>query len=206
MTGPGPNAAAIRKLIDRILDRWPNHKKTAAQLREYAADIRTLVERFGFDRVQAAAEEARIRKSFLPEPAELFELLPPVPEGIKPKLSGPDPSCRECGGSGWKDVPGPDRRVTRCHCKAPTAATKSAFVPDIEPLHAVLKDAVERMKTMDPGPDDPKRQAELKERIARDQADKEARRQRTKQDAAIRDILPSLQTETGEDAECETVQ
>jgi hypothetical protein len=63
MSGPGPNAAAVRKLIDRILDRWPNHKKTAAQLREYAADIRTLVERFGFNRVQAAADEARIRKS-----------------------------------------------------------------------------------------------------------------------------------------------
>jgi hypothetical protein len=160
MSGPGPNAAAVRKLIDRILDRWPNHKKTAAQLREYAADIRTLVERFGFNRVQAAADEARIRKSFLPEPAELFELLPAVPECAKRKPPEPDPNCRDCSGSGWKNVPGADRRVTRCHCKAPTVATKPAFAPDIAPLHAVLKQAVERMQTMDPAPaPDPRRHA-----------------------------------------------
>ena len=207
MSGPGPNAAAVRKLIDRILDRWPNHKKTAAQLREYAADVRTLVERFGFDRVQTAADEARIRKSFLPEPAELFELLPPVPERARPKALEPDPNCRDCGGSGWKNVPGPDRRVTRCHCNAQAVAPKPVFAPDIEPLHTVLKQAVERMKTMDPAPtSDPKRHAEVEERIARDAAEKEARRQRTKQDAAIRDILPSLQTETGEDSEWEMVQ
>lgn len=37
-------------------------------------------------------------------------------------------------------------------------------------------------------------------------SDKEARRQRTKQDEAIRDIVPSLQTETSEAAEYETLQ
>jgi hypothetical protein len=207
MSGHGPNAAAVRKLIDRILDRWPNQKKTAAQVRDYAADIRTLVERFGFNRVQAAADEARIRKSFLPEPAELFELLPPVPDSAKPKPAKPDPNCRDCSGSGWKNVPGPDRRVTRCHCKEPAVAPKPTFAPDIEPLHTVLKQAVERMKTMDPAPaSDPKRHAELEERIARDAAEKEARRQRTKEAAAIRDILPSLQIETGDDPECEMVQ
>jgi len=47
---------------------------------------------------------------------------------------------------------------------------------------------------------------ELKGRIARAEADKEARRQRTKQDTAIRGILPSLQTETSEDLERESVQ
>jgi len=206
MSGPGPNAAAVRKLIDRLLDRWPNHKKTAAQLRDYAADIRTLADRFGLDRVKAAAEEARIRKSFLPEPAELFELLPPIAEHAKPKPPGPDPNCRDCGGSGWKAVPGPDHRVTRCHCKAPAAIAKSAFAPDIEPFHTLLKEAVDRIKTVDPLPYDPKRRAELKERIARDEADKEARRQRTKQEAAIREILPSLPTETGDEAEPETIQ
>jgi hypothetical protein len=206
MSGTGPNAAAVRKLIDRILDRWPNHKKTAAQLRDYAADIRTLVDRFGLDRVKAAAEEARIRKSFLPEPAELFELLPLIAERAKPKLPEPDPNCRGCGGSGWKAVAGPDHRVMRCHCKAPAVIAKPAFTPDIEPFHALLKEAVDRIKTVDPLLDDPKRRAELKEQIARDRADKEARRQRTKQDAAIREILPSLPTETGDEAEQETVQ
>jgi hypothetical protein len=206
MSGPGPNAAAVRKLIDWILDRWPNHKKTAAQLRDYATDIRTLADRYGLDRVQRAAEEARIRKSFLPEPAELFELLPPIPEHAKPKLPGPDPSCRDCGGSGWKPAPGPDHRVMRCHCKAPATAAKPAFAPNIEPFHALLKEAVDRIKTVDPLPDDPKRRAELRERIALDELDKEARRQRTKQDAAIREILPSLATETGGDAESETLQ
>jgi hypothetical protein len=203
MSGTGPNAAATRKLIDRILDRWPNHKKTPAQLREYSADIRTLVERYGLERVRKAAEEARIRKSFLPEPAELFELMPSVPECAKPKPPEPDPNCRDCGGSGWKDFPGPDRRVTRCHCKAPAMAPKPTFVPDLEPLHAVLKQAVQQMMTMDPTPaPDPKRHAELAERIVRDAI----RRQRTKKDAAIRDILPSLQTESDGDAECEIVQ
>src|SRR5579872_6806777 len=172
MSGPGPNAAvtaATRKLIDRILDRWPNHKKTAAQLREYSADVRTLVQRFGFDRVQAAAEEARIRKSFLPEPAELLELLPPVPESSKPKLPEPDPNCGDCSGSGWKPAPGPDRRVMRCNCKALLAIAKPAFAPDIQPFHAVLKEAVDRIKTLDPLPDDPKRRVELKERIAQEE-------------------------------------
>jgi hypothetical protein len=198
MSGHGPNDAAVRKLINRMLDRWPNHKKTAAQLRDYAADVRTLVNRFGLDRVEAAEQEARIRKSFLPEPAELFELLPPIPDGRK--LPGPDPNCRNCDGSGWKYVLCPDRRVTQCHCKAPAVATgtKRTFTPNLAPLHAVLKDAVERTKTMDPVPD-PKRHVELKERIARDAADKEARRQRTKQDVAVRDILPNLPTETTED-------
>ena len=70
MIGPGSNAAvtaAVRELVERMLDRWPNHKKTVAQLREYSIDVQTLVNRYGLDRVQAAAEEARIRKSFLPE-------------------------------------------------------------------------------------------------------------------------------------------
>jgi hypothetical protein len=186
-----------------MLDRWPNHKKTAAQLREYSADVLTLVDRFGLDRVKAAAEEARIRNSFLPEPAELFKLVPPIGERAKPSPPEPDPNCRDCGGSGWKAVPAPDRRVTRCHCKASAAATKPAFAPDIKPFHAVLKQAVDRIKTVDPLPDDPKRRAELKERIARDEADREARRQRTKQDAAIREILPSLPID---EAEQETVQ
>jgi hypothetical protein len=211
MSGPGPSAAvtaATRKLVDRMLDRWPNHKKTAAQLREYLVDVQTLVNRFGSDRVEAAYQEARIRRGFLPEPAELFELLPPIAEHAKPKPPGPDPNCRECGGSGWKDAPGPDRRVTRCHCRAPAALTKPAFAPDIKPFHAVLKEAVDRIKTVDPLPDDPKRRAELKERIARTEADKEALRERTKQDAAIREILPSLPTETeiGDKAEWEIVQ
>jgi len=71
----------------------------------------------------------------------------------------------------------------------------------------VLKEAVDRIKTVDPLPDDPKRRAELKERIAQDEADKEARRQRTKQDAAIREILPSLPIETtGDEAGQESVQ
>jgi len=207
MSGLGPNAAAVRKLIDRILDRWPNQKKTPAQLRDYAADIHTLVDRFGFDRVKAAAEEARIRKSFLPEPAELFDLLPPIPEHAKPKLPGPDPNCRDCSGSGWKPAPGPDHRVMRCLCKAPAAAANPpAFAPNIEPFHALLKEAVDRIKTVDPLPDDPKRRAELKERIAQDEAGKEARRERTKQDAAIREILPSLATESADEAGQESVQ
>jgi len=202
----GTNAAAIKGLVERMLDRWPKHKKTAAQLRDYVVDIRTLVDRFGLDRVKAAAEEARIRKSFLPEPAELFELLPPIAEHAKPKPPGPNPNCRECDGSGWKGVPGPDHRVTRCHCKAPAAIAKPAFAPDIEPFHALLKEAVDRIKTVDPLPDDPKRRAELKDRIARNEADKEARRQRTKQDEAIREMLPSLPTESGDEAESGTVQ
>jgi hypothetical protein len=206
MCGHGPNAAATRKLIDRILDRWPNHKKNAAQLRDYDADVRTLVERFGLDRVQAAVQEARIRKSFLPEPAELFELISPVPECAKPKPPEHDPNCHDCSGSGWKDVAGPVHRVTRCHCSATAVVPKSAFAPNIEPLHALLKQAVERMKTMDPaqGPDR-KRHAELEKRIAKGAADKEARRERTKQDAAMRDIFRSVQSETGEGPELETV-
>jgi len=84
--------------------------------------------------------------------------------------------------------------------------TKPAFAPNIEPFHTLLKEAVDRIKTVDPLPDDPERRAELKERIARGEADKEARRQRTKQDAAVREILPSLATEAGGEAESETVQ
>ena len=89
---------------------------------------------------------------------------------------------------------GPRSQSDAMQLQSAGAAAKPAFDPDIEPFHAFLKESVDRIKTVDPLPDDPKRRAELKERIARGEADKEARRQRTKQDAAIREILPNLAT------------
>jgi hypothetical protein len=190
---------SLEALIEVALRRWPNHRKDDWQLDLYCGALSDLVDECGLVRLKAAFRAASTRCHFLPEPPELRELLPPIPEHAKLKLAEHDPNCRNCDGSGWKNVLCPDRRVTRCHCKAPAVATatKPAFTPNLAPLHAFLKDAVERTKTMDPVPD-PKRHVELKERIARDVADKEARRQRTKQDAAIREVLPSLPTETAE--------
>ena len=163
---------SLEALIEIVLKRWPNHRKDDWQLVLYYDALSDLVDECGFVRLKAAVRTSFTRCNFLPEPPELRELLPAIPDCVKPKLLEPDPNCRDCGGSGWKNVLGPDRRVTRCHCKAPTAVTKPTFTPDIRPFHAVLKEAVARIKTIDPAPSDPKRRAELKERIARDQAEK----------------------------------
>jgi len=207
----GPNAsdtAADKKLIERMLARWPNHKKSPAQLIEYRADILTLVQRRGLDAVQHAVQEARHCKSFLPEPAELFELLPAMQEPAKPSL-GFDPNCPTCGGSGWKVVdlsnpvrPGQtERRAQRCPCKA-SVTRELGPLPTPEQYAAVVNEVLQGAKILDtapaPGPALPakaqmpavraqeKLNAAKQVRWQRAEADKETRRRATLQDSALR--------------------
>jgi len=207
------DTAAVKKLIERMLARWPNHKKNPAQLTEYKADIGALVERRGLDAIQKAVQEARLCKSFLPEPAELFELLPAVPDPAKPNL-GPDPDCSACSGSGWKVIELPDpvhqgqteRRARRCPCKA-SVAPKAVPAPSPEQYKAILKEVLQGAKILDsaPAPDVTTITAKNAEVVVRAQekldtakqmrwqraegeTDKETRREATLQDSALRDM------------------
>jgi hypothetical protein len=127
------SSPAVAELIKELTDRWPRPKKDAAQLKFYVEDIGAMVEEFGLSRMQAALATARRgRLNFLPEPAELRDLLP----SADPFAQHRDPDCRECLGSGWKteEVPADPRhrklhpaaetmRVSeRCHCEPPPAA------------------------------------------------------------------------------------
>jgi|GEM_PF-6619127 len=126
--------AAAKKLVEILLQRWPNHTKDHAQLCMYNDEITEMVEECGEGRMQATVKAARTRCHFLPEPAELRDLLP-APE-LFPQYH--DPDCRECLGSGWKmvDVPADPRRLElypgeatvrlaqRCHCAPPVPAAR----------------------------------------------------------------------------------
>lgn len=121
------DARRLNDLIDATLLRRPNHGKDDAQLVAYHDDLEELVRECGLERVSAAMRAAWTRIAFLPEPAEIRELLPPVRE--YESVSPHDPDCRECRGTGWKYaelVPGEKtRRVTRCTCR-PNSVRKAA--------------------------------------------------------------------------------
>jgi hypothetical protein len=131
-------SSAVAELVQELTRRWPNHKKDASQLRLYVEDIDTLVQECGFDRVHSAVSKARIRCNFLPEPAELYELLPSPTIQDRPQLR--DPHCPECSGSGWKVVAVVDassdranKIATRCNCQARPIAEKSSRVIELKP-------------------------------------------------------------------------
>jgi hypothetical protein len=222
---------AAKRLVDRMLDRWSNHKKTPAQLKEYRADIVTLMQRRGIDAVEKAVQEARLCRSFFPELGELWELLPPIPESAKPKFPEPDPDCGDCSGSGWKIVELPsatrpgqtEKRAQRCPCKAPITP-RPAPVPTPEQHARIVQESVKvPTKVMDPAPAaktvqtsqpmaaraQEKLDAARRARWQRTEADKETRREATLQDSALRDIgieLPMPPAESGEDPEPETAE
>jgi|HubBroStandDraft_4_1064222.scaffolds.fasta_scaffold21523_4 hypothetical protein len=194
-TAGGPEDVAIQELVGRIIGRWPKHKKDAGQMLHYTADISTLVKECGFGRVQAAVEAARTRCKFLPEPAELRELLDVTPAVVvKPREPAPD--CCACGGSGWKNVPGPDRRVRRCNCEATAPKTKPEADSELdrllqERIQALDKQMVLRPEFRAPGrlasveqPFDPKAAREhrqkLRERIEQAKAERAVRRLQTR--------------------------
>lgn len=157
-------SAAVAELVQELIGRWPNHKKNAAQLRLYTEDIAAMVEEFGLSRMRAAVATARRgRCDFLPEPGELFKLLP-APE-IHSAQALRDPNCPHCSGSGWKMVTiidassgRSDKRATRCNCEASRTAAAAATRPTAEQCGAFVKEAMEQLKNM-PAPPDPKRQA-----------------------------------------------
>jgi hypothetical protein len=123
---------AADEMVERLEKRWPNHKKVDAdQLVMYHDDIAQLIAECGEPRVRAAEEKARTHCNFLPEPAELRELLP-APEQFP---LWRDPECPQCHGSGWfeLEVPSPQRyrsfyptiRVAqRCYCEPPRATDR----------------------------------------------------------------------------------
>jgi hypothetical protein len=159
VTSNGRNAsrAAARELVERLTLRWPNNKKDAAQIVMYREDIGALVEECGLSRVQAAVEAARTRCSFLPEPAELRDLMP-SPEKISSQPQRHDPNCHHCGGNGWKMILTIDNRrgraeraVIRCACKAP-ATPKPAPRPNPEQCRAFVEEALRSVKTLDAAP------------------------------------------------------
>jgi hypothetical protein len=130
-------SSAVAELVQELTRRWPNHKKDASQLRLYVEDIDALVQECGFDRVHSAVSKARIRCSFLPEPAELYELLPSPTIRNRPQLR--DPQCPDCSGSGWKIVAVVDaasnranKIATRCNCQARPITEKSGRVIELK--------------------------------------------------------------------------
>jgi hypothetical protein len=186
VTSNGQNvSAAARDLVESLLLRWSNHKKDPAQAVMYRDDVAALIAECGLSRVQAAAEKARTNCNFLPEPAELRELLPS--SDINTRYH--DQNCSACHGNGWKlidvidSVSGrADKRAVRCTCvpsspRAPDPERTPAL--DLGPLHAILQQGVDQsllVKTILPAPD-PNRRAALKEQLARMQE------QRAKRDA-----------------------
>lgn len=151
---------AVAELVEELTRRWPNHKKDGAQLGLYTEDIGAMVEEFGLSRMRAAVATARRgRCDFLPEPGELFKLLPaPEIHNAQPLR---DPNCPDCSGSGWKMVPSSgrsDKRAARCNCQASRTAPVAATRPTAEQCAAFVEEAMEQLKNM-PAPPDPKRQA-----------------------------------------------
>jgi hypothetical protein len=176
VTSNGQNVSpAARELVESLLLRWSNHKKDAAQIVMYRNDVAALIAECGLSRVQAAAEKARTHCNFLPEPAELRELLPS--SNINARYH--DQNCSACHGSGWKLIDVIDsgtgraeKRAVRCACvpSAPRAPeSERAPALDLGPLHAILQQGVEQsllVKKILPAPD-PNRRAVLKEQLAR---------------------------------------
>jgi hypothetical protein len=174
VTSNGQNVSpAARELVESLLLRWSNHKKDPAQVVMYRDDIAALIAECGLTRVQAAAEKARTNCNFLPEPAELRELLPS--SNINNQWH--DRDCPDCRGSGWKLIdeidsrPGrAEKRAVRCACvpRAPRAPEPAPAL-DLGPLHAILQQGVDQsllVKKILPAPD-PNRRAALKEQLAR---------------------------------------
>ncbi|MGA3105297.1 MAG: hypothetical protein ABSD53_12515 [Terriglobales bacterium] len=167
MSTNGQNASrAAEEMAERLLKRWPNHKKDTDQVVMYRDDIRALIAECGEGRVRAAEESAHTHCNFLPEPAELRELLP------SPNFNNQfhDPSCRDCSGSGWKMID--DKYAVRCACvpSLPGAPEPDrAQASDLRTLHAVLKQGVDQSLVVNkilPAPD-PNRRVALKEQAAR---------------------------------------
>jgi hypothetical protein len=133
-----------------MLKRWPNHRKDDWQLAIYYDALHDLEDECGFVRVKAAVRASFTRCNFFPEPPELRDLLPPVPDVqiVPPPEKVHDPRCPDCSGSGWKPVQVVNRgqlenRFTRCKCKPP-AAQQPEPTPDLAVYHSILKDAVEK--------------------------------------------------------------
>lgn len=179
MTSNGQNVSpAARELVESLLLRWSNHKKDSAQVVMYRNDVAALIAECGLNRVQGAAEMARTHCNFLPEPAELRELLPSSDINIRYH----DQNCPDCHGTGWKLIDvidagtgRADKGAVRCACvpSAPRVPEpECAPALDIGPLHAILQQGVEQsllVKNILPAPD-PNRRTSLKEQAARMQA------------------------------------
>jgi hypothetical protein len=161
------SSPAVVELVKELISRWPNHKKDAAQLRFYVEDIGAMVEEFGLRRMRAAVTAARGRCNFLPEPGELFKLLP-APE-IHSGQPFHDPDCPDCSGSGWRMVAVIDagsgraeRRATRCDCK-PSSHTETRK-PTLEQVNAWIEEAMQGTTMPDLRPD--KRRMDLRRQAA----------------------------------------
>jgi len=130
-----------RRLVERMLLRWPNHRKDAAQLEMHARGVDKLIEERGVSCVEAAVEAAFTRCHYFAEPDELRDLLPSADQFAQHR----DPNCCECLGSGVKTVevtadprhlelyPGEKtmRVARRCHCEPATRKNESLEVENV---------------------------------------------------------------------------
>jgi hypothetical protein len=114
----------VAELVSWLVEHWPNTKKDADELAIYAYKINALVRQCGLDPVWRAAEAALVPCKFLPEAAELFDLLPSL-DNSEPK-QWHDPDCPHCEGRGFKIVQvintrtgRADSAAERCPCKPP---------------------------------------------------------------------------------------
>jgi len=154
-----------------VLKRWPNHRKDDYQLALYYDTLSDLVDECGFVRLKAAVRDSFTRCNFLPEPPELRELLPSVPDvQIQSPENAHDPNCPHCGGSGWKPVKvlergQPQNRATRCKCKAPDTRQPEPE-PDLAAYHSILKKGVERFEKEHLGSDNRRAAARARARVA----------------------------------------
>jgi hypothetical protein len=113
----------VKELVSWLLEHWPT-KKDEWDLEIYIRKINALVRQCGLGPVWKAAEAALVPCKFLPEAAELFELLPSL-DNSEPK-QWHDPDCPHCEGKGFKIVQvinsrtgRADSAAERCPCKPP---------------------------------------------------------------------------------------
>jgi hypothetical protein len=115
----------VKELITWLVEHWPS-KKDEGDYRIYIHKIDRLVARCGLGPVWDAAERALTCCKFLPEAAELFELLPSLDNSEPKQWHNPD--CPHCEGKGFKIVHvinnrtgRADTAAERCPCKPPDA-------------------------------------------------------------------------------------
>jgi hypothetical protein len=116
----GPEIVAFKKLLDAAVAHRRAHwnKLDPADQECWALDYAELVHECGISRVYAGMRKAWTWNKFLASAAEVRECLPPLPDVPKPRAIH-NPSCVDCGGSGWKYMPANqwgNRRVAKCDC------------------------------------------------------------------------------------------